>query len=48
MFKIDADRLNADSLRKNHQEFIKTNELILETEKGFKSKRHNMKEVHLD
>ena len=35
-------KLNVDSLRKNHKEFIKNNRLILTSQQIFRSKKHNV------
>ena len=39
---LEKNRIDIDSTKKNHKEFIKNNKLILQTQHIFKSKRHNV------
>ena len=34
--------VNTESLRENHNEFIKSNKLILKTQQRFKNEKHNV------
>ena len=38
----EKTRLNTESFKENHNEFIKNNKLILKTQQRFKSERHNV------
>ena len=40
--QLDKNRLDVNSLGKNHKEFIKNNKLILKPEQRFRSKKHNV------
>ena len=38
---LDKNKINIDSLKKNHEEFTRNNISILKTKQRFKSERHN-------
>ena len=38
----EKDKINIDSLKKNHKELIRNNKSILKTQQIFKSKRYNV------
>ena len=39
---LEKHKINADSLRKDHEELIKNNELILKTQQKFKSEKRSV------
>ena len=39
---LEKNEIDADSLKKDHKEFIKNNKLILKTQQWFQSDRHNV------
>ena len=39
--QLEKNKINTESLRLNHNEFIKNNKFILKTQQSFKSERHN-------
>ena len=39
---LEKNKIDLDSLKKYHKEFIKNNKLILKTQQRFKSERHNI------
>ena len=39
--KLEKNKVNAESLRENYNEFIKHNKLVLKAQERFKSERHN-------
>ena len=38
---LEKNKIDIDSLEKDHKEFIKSNKLILQTQGRFKTERHN-------
>ena len=40
--QLEKNKLNVDSLRENHKEFIKNNKLVLQSQQRFRSKKHNV------
>ena len=38
----EKNKINIDSLKKNHKQFIKSNKSILKTQQRFKGERHNV------
>ena len=39
---LEKKKINIDSLKKGHKEFIRNNKTILKTQQRFKSERHNV------
>ena len=39
---LEKSKINIDSLKKNHEEFIINNKSILKTQQRFKSEMHNL------
>ena len=39
--QLEKNKINTESLRLNHNEFIKNNKFILKTQQSLKSERHN-------
>ena len=39
---LEKNKIDIDSLKRDHKEFIKNNKLILKTQQRFKSERYNM------
>ena len=39
---LEKNKIDIDILKKDHQEFIKNNKLILKTQQRFKSQRNNL------
>ena len=42
MNQLEKNKVNTESLRENHKEFIKNNKLILKTQQRFKRERHSV------
>ena len=42
MSYLEKNKIDTDSIKENHKEFIKNNKLILKIQRRFKSERHNI------
>ena len=39
---LENNKIDVDSLKEDHKEFIKSNKLILKTQQRFRSEKHNV------
>ena len=39
---LEKNKIDVDSLKEDHKEFVKSNKLMLKTQRTFRSKKHNI------